>query len=406
MTKKGIILALLTFLIAGFAVTTLSEETADVGWMFPLTGAYGAYAEEMKRGVEMAVEEVNAQGGVLGKPIKVVIQDEELKSDVALRRAKEYLDSGIHIVGGNLSGGVSMVVNQWAQKNGVLYMSTCHNSLGQGADRTHFGFNSGVRSYSTGAALADYAFQNLGKKWMAITADYRWGHDELAAFLVKSKEMGGECVGSIFVPLGTSDFSTYIPTIMAKKPDFLVLTVFGTDLVAAVKQFSELGLTQKVKLVLPKTALPIMKECGAAYDENIFGSVTWYWTLPNGKKFVDKYIQKYGRPPDADADSGYVGAWTLFKAMQQAGTKTDLEKIIAELEKMQWNLNKGPESYRACDHVRMQKVVILQGLGSKAKDWNLANVVAEVPAEKTLRTCEEDAMDVPYGPIREHLPGK
>jgi branched-chain amino acid transport system substrate-binding protein len=73
---------------------------------------------------------------------------------------------------------------------------------------------------------------------------------------------------------------------------------------------------------------------------------------------------------------------------------------------MQWNLNKGLESYRACDHVRMQKVVILQGLGSKAKDWNLASVVAEVPTEKTLRTCEEDAMDVPYGPIREHLPGK
>src|SRR5208283_3057486 len=107
--------------------------------------------------------------------------------------------------------------------------------------------------------------------------------------------------------------------------------VFGTDLVAAVKQFSELGLTQKVKLVLPKTALPIMKECGGAYDQNIFGAVTFYWTLPNGKKFVDKYIEKYGRPPDADADSGYIGAWTLFKAMQQAGTKTDLEKIIAEL---------------------------------------------------------------------------
>jgi branched-chain amino acid transport system substrate-binding protein len=410
MIKKTAVLAMLVIFAAAFSGAAQAEDPANVGWIFPLSGPYGAYAEEMKRGVEMAVEEFNAEGGILGEPIEVVIRDSELKADVALRRMKEYVDNGVPIIGGNLSGGISMVINQWAEKNKVLYMSTCHNSMGQGEDRTHYGFTSGIRSYMTGAALADYSFANLGKKWMVIAADYRWGHDQVAAFMVKSEEQDGDFLGAIYTPIGPRDFSAFMPTIMAKDPDFLVLAVFGADLVAAVKQFSELGLTQKIKLALPKTAMPIMKECGAAYDENIYGAVTWYWTLdekyPNAKKFVDKYVEKYGRPPDADADSGYVGAWTLFKAMQNAGTKSDLEKLIAELETMEWNLNHGEESYRACDHVRMQTVVILQGLGDKAKDWNLAKVIAEVPPADTLRTCEEDAKDQPYGPIREHLPGK
>ena len=411
MRKKAIILALTAVLVMCFAGVVRAESPADVGWVFPLTGPYGAYAEEMKRGVEMAVDEFNAKGGVLGQPIKVLIRDSELKADVALRRMKEFVDSGVPIVGGNLSGGVSMVVNQWANKNKVLYMSTCHNNIGQGeADRGHYGFTSGLRSYTTGAALADYAFDNLGKKWMVIAADYRWGHDQVAAFLVKSKEKGGEFLEAIYTPLGTRDFSAYVPKIMAQKPDFVVLAVFGADLVAAVKQFNELGLTQITKLVLPKTAMPIMKECGSAYDSNIYGAVSWYWKLdekyPNAKTFVDNYVKKYGRPPDADADSGYVGAWTLFKAMEIAGSKTDTEKIISALENMTWDLNQGPEKYRKCDHVREQTVVILQGKGDKAKDWDLADIVAEVTPDKTLQSCDNDLKDIPYGPVREHLPGK
>jgi branched-chain amino acid transport system substrate-binding protein len=381
-----------------------------VGFEFPLTGPYGAYAEEMKRGVEMATEDINAQGGVLGKPVKVIIRDSELKTDVALRRMKEYADAGIKVVGGNLSGGISMVVNQWAAKKKILYMSCSHNSMGQGKDWSHYGFTAGVKSYMTGAALADYCFENLGKKWMIIAVDYRWGHDEVAAFLHKSNQMGGEFLGAIYTPVGTRDFSAYVPTIMAKNPDFLVLSVWGSDLVSAIKQCGELGLTKKIKLALPKTAMPLMKECGSAYDENVIGAATWYWKLaekyPKAKSFVAAYEKKYGRPPAADADSGYVAAMSLYMAMNKAGTKTDVEKIVAALEELKWDLHHGPEQFRKCDHVREQTIVILEGLGSKAQGWDTAKVIGEVPASKTMLPCDQDRSDSIYGPIREKLPGK
>ncbi|MCF8041140.1 MAG: ABC transporter substrate-binding protein [Desulfarculaceae bacterium] len=409
--KRFLVLTMLAGLCAlAFASAAPAAPPADVGWEFPLSGPYGAYAEEMKRGVDMAVEEWNAKGGVLGKPVKVLVRDSELKADVALRRMKEYVDSGINIIGGNLSGGISMVINQWANKNKVLYMSTCHNSLGQGKDWGYYGFTTGIKSYMTGAALADFAFDKLGKKWMVIAADYRWGHDQVAAFLLKSKKAGGKFLGAIYTPIGTRDFSAYVPQILAKKPDFLVLSVFGSDLVSAIKQFGELGLSQRIKIALPKTAMPIMKECGSSYNENVYGAATWYWTLykkyPNAKPFVDSYTKKFGRPPDADADSGYVGAQTLFMAMEKAGTRTDVDKIIPALEGLKWNLNHGPEHFRKCDHVRTQTVVILQGLGTKAKGWDLAKVIAEVPPSKTMLPCDVDRADTVYGPIRDNLPGK
>lgn len=409
--KRFMVLTVLAGLCAlAFAGSAPAAPPADVGWEFPLSGPYGFYAEEMKRGVEMAVDEWNAKGGVLGKPIKVLIRDSELKADVALRRMKEFVDSGVPIIGGNLGGGIAMVINQWANKNKVLYMSTCHNSLGQGSDWGYYGFTTGIKSYMTGAALADFAFDKLGKKWMIIAADYRWGHDQVAAFLVKSKKAGGEFVGAIYTPIGTRDFSAYVPQILAKKPDFLVLSVFGSDLVAAIKQFGELGLSQRVKLALPKTAMPIMKECGSAYNENVYGAVTWYWTLykkyPKAKPFVDAYMKKFKRPPDADTDSGYVGAQALFMAMENAGTRTDITKLIPALENLKWDLNQGPEHFRKCDHVRTQTVVILQGRGAKAKGWDLATVIAEVPPSKTMLPCDVDRADSLYGPIRNNLPGK
>ena len=400
---------LLSLSVMVFTMGTAMAKEAQFGIVVPLTGPYGTYAEEMQRGAEIAAEEINASGGVLGKPVKIVVRDSELNAGVALRKFKEMVqDDGIKTIGGTLSGGISTVVNEWACKNKALYMTFCHTSFPLGKEFCGYSFTSGIIPYQTGVALAKYSFENLGKSWMNISADYRWGHDQLAAWMVTSENMGGKFLGNIYTPLGTRDFSTYIPQIMAKKPDILVLSLFGTDLTSAIKQFSEMGLTKKLKIVCPKTAMPIAKECGAAYDENVYGAVTWYWTVqdyyPKAKKFVDTYTKKYNRPPDADADSGYVGTMTLLEAMRHAGTVDDVDKLIQTLKGWVWQYNKGPETFRPCDQVRTQSVFVVQGKGAKAKGWDVFDVIAEVPYWDTLETCENNAKNAPYGQVK--LPGK
>ncbi|NWF53934.1 MAG: ABC transporter substrate-binding protein [Syntrophaceae bacterium] len=390
--------------------TAVASAKPIAALLFPLSGPFSAMGTDMKKGSEMALEEINAAGGVLGQKAEVVMGDDEFKAAVAIRKYKEMVDGmGVRAIGGTLSGGIAVAVNEWACKNKVLYMSFCHSSIPVGKEQCGYGFVSGMIPYQTGVATAKYAFQNLGKSWMIITQDYRFGHDELAAWMVISERMGGKFLGNIYSPLGQTDYSAHIPRIAATNPDILVINVYGQSMDAIIKQLGEAGLTnKKMKFAIPKSHLYTIKAAGAIYNENFFGGHTFYWSLqdkfPKAKKFVDAYEKKYGEVPSQDSDGGYVGTRALLEAMNKAGTTTDVDKLVKTLQGFKMDYNKGPEEFRACDHIRTTSVVILQGIGAKASGRNFGKVVAEIPWTETLESCENQKKDVPFGQVK--LPGK
>jgi branched-chain amino acid transport system substrate-binding protein len=407
--KRSIIIAAAFFLLFGLGMGNALAKEAVFGVAIPLTGPYAAQANDMKNGALFALEEINKAGGVLGEPARVVIRDTQLKGDVALRRFKDLVaGENTKFIGGNLSGSISLVANEYACKNDLLYMSFCHTSVPVGKEFCGNGFTAAVIPYQTAAALASYAFKNFGKKFFVLTADYRWGHDNLASWLVNAKKYGGEFVGNIYVPLGTMDYSAYVPQILAANPDFLVLSNYGTMQTAAVKQFAELGISRKFPVVISKTHLITIKECGAAYHDNVYGAVTYYWKLqenyPGTDVMIRAYEQKYGMPPSADGECAYVATKALFSAIDKAQSVDDVPKVIRILENMEYPTLKGTGSFRACDHVRQQSIVIVKGKGPKARGWDVADVVTEVPHSETLQSCENNRADVPYGSVK--LPGK
>jgi branched-chain amino acid transport system substrate-binding protein len=221
--------------------------------------------------------------------------------------------------------------------------------------------------------------------------------------------MGGKFLGNIYSPLGQTDYSAHIPKIAATNPEILVINVYGQSMDALIKQLGEAGLhNKKMKFLLPKSHLWSIKAAGAIYNENFYGGHTYYWTLqnkfPKAKAFNEAYGKKYGIPPSQDADGGYVGTRALLEAMNVAKTTTDVDKLIKTLQGFKMDYNKGPEQFRACDHIRETSVVIVKGIGAKAKDWNFGEVVAEYPVNETLESCENNKKDIPYGAVK--LPGK
>ena len=396
---------LFTFLISGAA-----SAKPIAGLLFPISGPFSAMGTDMRNGSLIAIEELNAKGGVLGKPIEVIMGDDELKAPVAIRKYKEMVDGeGIKFIGGTLSGAVSVAVNEWACKNKAVYIAFCHSSMPLGKEFCGNGFVSGMIPYQTGVATAKYAFKNLGKSWMIVTQDYRFGHDELAAWLVTSEKMGGKFLGNIYSPLGQTDYSAHIPRIVATNPDILVINVYGQSLDSIIKQLGEAGLTdKKMKFVIPKSHLTTIKGAGAFYTENFYGGHEFYWTLqekfPKAKKFVEAYGKKYGVPPSQDSEGGYTGTRAMFESMNMAKTTTDVDKLIKTLKGFKMDYNKGPEEFRACDHMRTTSCVIVRGIGAKASGWNYGEVVAEIPWQETLESCENNAKDIPYGAVK--LPGK
>jgi branched-chain amino acid transport system substrate-binding protein len=393
-----------------FMISAVASAKPIAAFLFPLSGPFSAMGTDMRNGSELAIEEFNTKGGILGKPAEVVIGDDELKAPVAIRKYKEMVDgAGVKIIGGTLGGGVAVAVNDWACKNKVLYMSFCHSSLPLGKERCGYGVMTGLIPYQSGVATAKYAFQNLGKTWMMVTQDYRFGTDELAAWLTVSEKMGGKFLGNIYSPLGQVDYSAHIPKIAATNPDILVINVYGQSMDGIIKQLAEAGLTtKKMKFVIPKSHLYSIKAAGAFYNENFYGGHGFYWTLqdkyPKAKWFVETYEKKHGIVPSQDAELGYTGTLALFEAMNKAGTTTDVDKLIATLKGFKVNSVKGTEEIRACDQVRLSSWIIVRGIGAKASGRNFGEVVAEIPWQETMESCENNIKDIPYGNVK--LPGK
>jgi ABC-type branched-subunit amino acid transport system substrate-binding protein len=221
--------------------------------------------------------------------------------------------------------------------------------------------------------------------------------------------MGGKFLGNIYSPMGQVDYSAHIPRIVAANPDILVFNVYGQSMDAFIKQIGEAGLHKgKMKFITPKSHLTTIKGVGAVYNENFYGAHSFYWTLqdkfPKAKTFVEAYGKKYGVPPSQDSEGGYTGTRALLEAMNKAGTTTDVDKLIKTLKGFKMDYNKGPEEFRACDHMRTTSMVIVRGIGAKQSGWNYGEVVAEIPWTETLESCENNAKDIPYGQIK--LPGK
>jgi branched-chain amino acid transport system substrate-binding protein len=404
--KTGLMMAFLALI--GFALPALSpheaqaqQKTIKYGTMHPLTGAYSVLGLDQQRATEMAVEEWNAKGGVLGHKIVWVHRDDELKGNVAIRRAKELVEEEkCDFIGGTLSGSISLAMNELACKTKTPYMSYCMSDMVLGKDQCEYGAAFMVIPYSAALAVSQYAFKNVGKRWYSITADYRWGHSLLEGWIWQSQQMGGEHLGNVYVPLGTTDFSTYFAKVMAAKPDFIVMNNLGADQTAAIKQASELGLTKKMIIFCTKTAQSTIKELGPAYNENVIGGMTFYYKLrdkyPGAKKFVDKFMKKYGAPPEQDGESGYVATNLLFMAIEKAGTVSDKKKIMTALEGMKYQLTKGPEYVRGCDRQRVQSYVLVKGKGAKAHGWDIADIVAEIPGDSIIMSCEDNAAKMPF----------
>jgi branched-chain amino acid transport system substrate-binding protein len=382
-------------------VTAAPQGAIKYGTMHPLTGPYSAQGADQMKATQLAVEEWNARGGVLGRKIEWIYRDDQLNGAVGLRRAKELIEEEkCDFIGGTLSGAISLAVNEFAAKNRTPFLAYSQNDMALGSDFTKYGFDFMCLPYSAALATSKYAFTKLGKKWFSVTADYKWGHSILEGWIWQSEQMSGQFLGNVYAPLGATDFSTYFTRIMAAKPEVLVINNVGADQTAALKQASELGLTKRMKIVCTKTTLSTLKEVGAAYDENVLGGMTFYSGLrdkyPASKKFLDAYIKKFGQPVEPDGESGYVATNVLFMAMEKAKTTTDKEKIAATMEGMKYTLTKGPEYVRACDHQRVQSYLLVRGKGRKANGWDLADIVEEVPGESIIMSCADNAKNLPF----------
>lgn len=370
------------------------------GYVTPLTGPFATEAHDQKRGVEIAVEEINAAGGIVGRKVELAVRDTEFNPATARRKAVELIENEkVEVLAGPLTGAEQLVLNELGCKYNILVANYPQNivSYKKGlACKWFFGGNTTpfMAAWSTGR----YAAQHLGKKWQFLGDNYSWPQLIFRGIEKVAKDTGATIAPPNWAPFPATDYSQFIPKIQAAKPDVLFVSNFGAPQVTFAKQAVEFGLKQQMKIVFPVTEITIAEAAGKGVFEGMHAGCLWYWTLkdkyPGAKQFFEKFTTKHpGRVPSGYAAAAYTTTRVIADAANEIKS-VELAKLAAALEGRKFQYLKGPEQIRACDHTNLQQAFILRGKAAEAmKDkWDFFEIIGEVGHE-AAESCKDEGFD-------------
>ena len=397
-SRRKLIAAASAAMAAPFAihVARAQQPTIKVGFPVPLTGPYGAEAQDQVRAAQVAIAEFNETGGLKGRLAELLVRDDKLNPGEAATRALELIEGDkIDFIVGSLSASVQLAVNNVTKARKVLYNSISQSdAINEAKDFSRYTFHEALNPHMTAGAVGRYAFAKFGKRVAFLTADYAYGYEMVRGFQSAGKSLGVETLADIRHPLGTTDFSTLLPRIQALKPDILVISNFGRDQQIALKQATDFGLKKTIKIVAPILLYTGRLAAGAQAFDGVLGGTSYYWGLessvPSAKAFNDRFRKMHdGREPSDYGSLAYAGVKTFLMAARQAGG-TDQDAVIAAMESLTYDYYKGPQHYRKCDHQSVQSVFIIESKNAPPNDPDVFNIVAtDPPDEANLRTCEE-----------------
>ncbi|MBI5076444.1 MAG: substrate-binding protein [Nitrospirae bacterium] len=360
-----VLLAGVFFLVG--AMPALSAEVVKIGLNYPRTGPYFVQGLDQLRAAEMARDEINAAGGIMGKKIEIVWRDSQSKVDVTKKNVTELIDKeGVRMVFGGSASSVAIAAGEIAQEKGVLFFGTLTYSTDTtGKDGHRHTFRECYDSWMGAKALAPYLKKNFpGKKYFYITSDYTWGWTtEEALRKLTGTADKAQHPGALtpFPTAAEKDFKAALEKAKAANPDVLVIVLFGTDMSNAVSMARHMGLKDKMQIVVPNLTLGMAESAGPQAMEGVIGALPWAWNIPyqknyaRGKEFVEKFASKYNRYPDTSGGSAYAIMHEYKAAVERAGT-FDTPAVIKALEGHEYQLLKDKQVWRKFDHQSVQTV--------------------------------------------------
>ncbi len=379
-----------------FSIARAQTTPIRIGFPVPLTGPFGAEANDQVKAAQIAIKDFNDAGGFEGRLAELLVRDDKLNPGEAATRTLELIEKDkVNFIVGSLSAAVQLSINNVAKERGVIFNSISQSdAINEVKDWSKFTFHEALNPHITAGAVGRYAFGKFGKKVAFLTADYAYGHEMVRGFQRAGKDFNIETVADIRHPLGATDYSAFLPRIQALQPDILCLCNFGRDQVISITQATEFGLKGKTKLVAP-VLLYTARQAGGDVFEGVIGGTSYYWGLesqiPSAKALNDKFRAANGGAVPSDYGAlGYAGVRSVLEAVK-AAKSTETEKVIAGMRGLKYDWYKGPQYYRGCDHQSVQSVVIVESKHKDQKDKNdvFSVVSVEAPDEAKLRTCEE-----------------
>jgi branched-chain amino acid transport system substrate-binding protein len=326
-----------------------------------MSGPFSTYGQFAKKGAQLAIDEINAAGGFLGRKVEGYFEDSTGKPDVALRAIRKlvYQDKVDFLVGLDSSGVAKSVVPSIPQMKTPLIITHAATPDVTGSVCNRYVFRISLNLAQNVKTAALLAAQTKAKKWTTIGPDYAFGHQSWEYFQKYLKQVKPDATflpkdKVAFPPFKTTDFSSYITKVMQSKPDGVLVSLWGGNLIDFVRQGKEMGFFNGDFTVLATlgAAVEVLSALGDKMPEGIWVG-TRYWFLANdsalNKKFVKAYHDRYKNYPSYNAHGAYGAVYTYKAAVEKAG-KVDREAVIDALAGLSIELPVGRITIRPEDH--------------------------------------------------------
>ncbi|MEB3862324.1 MAG: ABC transporter substrate-binding protein [Desulfurococcales archaeon] len=349
-----------------------------IGYMYFMTGPFGTYGDMASKALEMAAEEVNNAGGILGRKVELISKDEADRERVVDNIIKMVQDEGAEILVGIDSSGDSLKLIDTIEKELQVPLIVTHAAtpkLTECAKRKYI-FRVSMYEEPIDVAAAILAAENYpdAAKVANIGPDYAYGWDSWAVFSSVLKELRPdiELLDPVYTKLGTTDYASYIDEFNRQKPDILFSSLWGGDAATFFKQAVQKGLFNNIKAYINPMlgATDTLKAIG---DENVpqGGADIWgsgrYWfdypppsVYPVNKAFVDNFKSKYGEYPAYVSGTSYTALYAIKAAVERAyaekGSWPDPDDFVKAMEDLVVAGPMGPVYVRGGDHQGMYEV--------------------------------------------------
>lgn len=347
--------ALAVSLLFATAAQAADPDKFKIGGVVSLSGTYGIFGEDMRKGVEIAIEQRG--GKVLGKPIQVIWEDDETKPQPAVQKTTRLISEGVQMIFGAVSSASSIAIMNIAKQRKIPHLVTMSAddkiTVPNGSRYTFR--TSNTLGMEQRMALSFTKEQKL-KRVYGVTADYQATRDSWEWYRREAEKAGVEIVGADFAPLGNRDYSSIVDKIARSNADGVALFMTGSDAVTMVKQAGQVDLGKTRKIFGPVIADETMAAGVGPSSIGVYSGVRYHFSVDNpaNRKFVEAFRKKYNELPSSAAGEAYDGmAWWL-DVVEQTGS-WDKEKWVAAFENsVRDNSVEGRKSMRACDHQAMQ----------------------------------------------------
>jgi len=361
---------------------------------------FPAFLEPYKKGWELALEEINAAGGVNGRKLEIVSRDDGGTPGDAVRVAEELIvRERATVLMGTFASNVGLAVSNLAAQRKVLFLASeplTDKIVWENGNR--YTFRLRPSTYMQTAMLVPEAAKLNKKRWAIVYPNYEYGQSATASFkkLLSQAQPGVEFVAEQAPPLGKIDAGAVVQALIEAKPDAIFSSLFAVDLQKFVREGNTRGLFKNTPVVNLLAGEP--EYLDTLKDETPDGWwVTGYpWSeiaTPEHARFRDAYQKRWNDYPRQGSVVGYTSVYAIAEALKKARA-ADTEKLVVALKGLKMTTPFGPIEWRALDHQSTMGAYVGQLAKKDGKgvmvNWRYADGASFQPPDQEIRTLRKD----------------